>query len=163
MLGHRIAVERTVVISAHALVALIALAVTALLAVGGLLLKPGIQHPVIMVGVLEIVLGEHTVTGRSRVTCQRKVFFHQLLGIAPRPVIAAVEIGITARGTRLAATAATTTASAVTPALTTLHVILLIVHSICLKPKESPRSRRPPSTYGVANDHGSIVIFGGGT
>ena len=119
----RLRIARLVAVAALAIVGLpvrvLSLAIeAALLAV--LLFKTSVEHPIIMIGVLEIVLGKHAIACRRSIARQCQIFFHQLLGVAPRPV-ATIEIRIAAGRARF--TTATTTTIA--PALTTLHVILL--------------------------------------
>lgn len=122
-----VVVERTIMVTALAVVLSLPLAVEpARLAV--LLLEAGVQHPIIVIGVLEIILGKNPVAGGSGIARKGEILLHQLLGIAARPIVVAVEIRITARRTRFATTS---TAAAITSALTSLHVILLIVHSNC--------------------------------
>ena len=111
------------------------------------LFEAGVEHPVIVVGVLEIVLGQNTVTCGRGVARESQILLHQLLGVAPRPIVSAVKIRIAARGTRLSATAATATTAAVTSALTSLHVILLMIHSNGLRPKR----KKPPSATSALN------------
>ena len=98
-----------------------------------LLLESRIQNTVVMVGVLEIVLGQYAVARRCGVTRERQILLHQLLGVAPRPIIATIEVWIAARGTRF-----TTAAAAVTSALTSLHVILLIFIQVVKDPGKAP-------------------------
>jgi hypothetical protein len=130
-----IAVIWAIIVAALALVLVRILSRTTLLAV---LFEPGVQHTIIMIGVLEVIFGQDPVAGERRVAGKRQILLHQLLGIAPRPivVIAAVEIWIAAWGTRFT----TTAAAAVTSALTSLHVILLAVHSMVKDRGKAPIS-----------------------
>src|SRR5438034_5853895 len=47
----------------------------------------GIDRTVVVLGVLEIVLHGDAITGQARVTRQRQIFLHDLVGIAPHPHI----------------------------------------------------------------------------
>jgi len=101
-----------------------------LVALTVLLLKASIQHTVIVVGMLEIVFGQHAVTGRAGVARHRQEFFHQLLRVATHTaVVAAVEIGIASATTATTAAARTRLAAAVPTTLTVFHIIIvLFVH-----------------------------------
>jgi hypothetical protein len=100
------------------------------LAVLLLLLKAGIQHTIIMVGMLEIVFRKHTVARRGGVARHGEEFFHELLGVAAHTAIAAaVEVRVAPAAA--AAAARWARLAAVTAALTALHVVvvlLIIIH-----------------------------------
>ncbi len=105
----------------------VVLALLVLAALAVLLLKTGVQHAVVVVGVLEIVLGQNAVTRRAGVSGHRQELFHELLRVAARTAGIAVEI-------RIAASASTsaphwTWFAAVAAALTVFHSIVLLMYS----------------------------------
>ena len=93
-----------------------------------LLLEASVQDPVIVIGVLEVILGQHTVASRRRIARHGEKFFHQLLRVAARTG-AAVKIGgaLTAT-TTTTASASWTRFAVIAAALAVFHVVVVLVH-----------------------------------
>jgi hypothetical protein len=84
------------------------------------------QHPEIVIGKLEVILGQHPVTGLLRIARKRLVFLEHLRGIAPRTIIDPVAIVLIPATTPAIALRALTTTAA------TAAVLLTIVYQECV-------------------------------
>ena len=106
-----------------------ALAVVVVLLIARLLvlllrLEARIQHPVIVVGVLEVILSRNPVAHLTRVPRHGEELLHKLLGIAPGPH-AAVEVGPTIAAPAAAAATGRTGFSAIAAALAIFHMVVI--------------------------------------
>ena len=106
-----------------------ALAVVVVLLIARLLvlllrLEARIQHPIIMVGMLEVILSRNPVAHLARVPRHGEELLHKLLGIAPGPH-PAVEVGPTIAAPAAAAAAGRTGFSAVAAALAIFHMVVI--------------------------------------
>ena len=106
-----------------------ALAVVVVLLIARLLvlllrLEARIQHPVIMVGVLEVILSRNPVAHLACVPRHGEELLHELLGVAPGPN-PAVEVGPPIAAAPAAAATGRTGFSAVAAALAIFHMVVI--------------------------------------
>jgi hypothetical protein len=111
------------VVIAAALAIVILLAAVAMLPVLLLLFETRIQNPVIVIGMLEVILSKHAVSGRAGVAREREILLHELLRVAAHAPGAAVE---TTRAATAAPAHRTRTFAAITAALTALHIVRFV-------------------------------------
>ncbi|MDB5700291.1 MAG: hypothetical protein JWL66_490 [Sphingomonadales bacterium] len=84
------------------------------------------EHTEIMIGKLEIIFGQHTITGLLRIASERFIFLEQLRRVAARPVVDPVATFGPATAAAAAAIAARTVLALATPTATATGLLTII-------------------------------------